>query len=566
MAIPPFRPAQSPYTRYQDPHHGPLMFGLIVAAWLIAGVVGHDPWKPDETEYFGIVYAMLQSGDWLVPAMAGSVDLSRPPLYFAVAAAFARAFDGLLPLHDGARLATAFFMGLTFLFTGLAARELYGKGYGRMGVLVLLGSLGLIIRGHQILPEVALLAGAAMTVHGLALGLRLPGAGGVVLGVGVGLAFMAEGLLAPVIAVLVVAILPLVSRQWRTRNMAASVAVAAAVALPWLAIWPYLLHARSPELFRLWIDSDLGRLPGVASVPMASAAYYVTALPWFAWPALPLALWALWHEGRAGLAHPGMHLPLIAFAVVLVGASLSPGARDVEGLPLLLPLALLGTAGVYTLRRGAANSMYWFAVMGFTALAIAAWFYWTPLALTVPDRLFRHLDRMRPGYNFGFRPLAFAFGLLLTVGWIALVTRLRRNAQRPIIAWAAGVTLVWGLMMSLLIGYIDHSKSYRTVVSSLRTAIPERYNCMAGLRLGPDQRAMLHYYAGVIAKPVAGFDVTDCEALLQVGHPDTWIDPERGWERVWEGRRPRDKTELWALYLRKPPAAAPPPKRPARRR
>lgn len=564
MAIPPFRLPESSYTRYQEPHHGPLMFALIVLAWLIAGVVGHDPWKPDETEYFGIVYSMIGSGDWLVPVLAGVPELDKPPLYFAVAAVFARAFEGVLPLHDGARLATAFFMSITFLCTGLAAREFYGKDYGRMGVLVLLGCLGLIIRGHQVLPEVALLAGSAAVIYGLALGLRLPGAGGVILGTGMGVAFLSEGLLAPVIGVLVVAVLPLVSRIWRTRNMLACVLVATAVAAPWLLIWPWLLHARSPELFRLWLETDLGRFPGVAGVSLAGATYYLKALPWFAWPALPLALWALWHEGRAGLRHPGIHLPLIAFLVVLAGASLSPGSRDVEGLPMLLPLALLGTAGVYTLRRGAANSMYWFALMGFSALALAAWFYWTPLALTVPDRLFNHLDRMRPGYNFGFRPVAFGFGLLLTLGWIALVARLRRNAQRPVIAWAAGVTLVWGLLMSLLLGYIDHSKSYRTVVSSLRTAIPERYDCMAGLRVGTDQRAMLHYYAGIITRPVNGFDHAECELLLQVGHPDDWIDPEGGWERVWEGRRPRDKTELWALYVKK--AEAPAPKRPARRR
>lgn len=567
MAIPAFRPAESPYTRYRDSHHGPLPFALIVLAWLLAGVVGHHPWKPDETEHFGIVYWMLTSGDWLVPTLAGTPELAKPPLYYWVAAWLARAFEGVLPLHDGARLATALFMGLTFLFTGLAARELLGRGYGRMAVLVLLGCLGLIIRGHQVLPETALLAGAAAVLYGLALGLRRPGAGGVILGCGFGVAFMAEGLLAPAIGVAVLALLSAVSPLWRSRNALACILVAAAVAAPWLTVWPYLLNARSPELFRLWLAADLGRFPGVARVTLDGALYYVRALPWFAWPALPLAAWALWHEGRGGLRHPGIHLPLIAFVVVLAGASLSPGPRDVEGLPMLLPLALLGAAGVYTLRRGAANSMYWFSVMGFSALALAAWFYWTPLALGHPDRLFRHLDRMRPGYQFGFRPWAFAAGVLLTVGWIVLVTRLRRNAQRPVIAWAAGVTVVWGLMMSLLVGYIDHAKSYRTVVSSLRTAIPERYDCMASLRMGTAQLAMLHYYAGIVTRPVDGFERADCQLLLQSGNPDDWIDPEGGWEQVWEGRRPRDKNELWALYVRQPPAPPPAaPKRPARRR
>ena len=37
--------------------------------------------------------------------------------------------------------------------------------------------------------------------------------------------------------------------------------------------------------------------------------YYLKNLPWFAWPALPLALWTLWIRGRGfngGLGPPGV--------------------------------------------------------------------------------------------------------------------------------------------------------------------------------------------------------------------------------------------------------------------
>ena len=99
-----------------------LFLGMLCAVWLLTGLIGHDPWKPDEAYSFGLVYHILKNGDWLVPTLAGDVFLERPPLYYWTAAIFAKMFSPVLPLHDGARLATGFYMGLTLLLTGLTGR------------------------------------------------------------------------------------------------------------------------------------------------------------------------------------------------------------------------------------------------------------------------------------------------------------------------------------------------------------------------------------------------------------------------------------------------------------
>src|ERR1700688_2852132 len=81
-------------------------------SWLVLGLIGHDPWKPDEAYTLGLVYHIVHSGDWVVPALAGEPFIEKPPLYFVTAALFAKAFSWLVPLHDGARLATAFYICL----------------------------------------------------------------------------------------------------------------------------------------------------------------------------------------------------------------------------------------------------------------------------------------------------------------------------------------------------------------------------------------------------------------------------------------------------------------------
>jgi 4-amino-4-deoxy-L-arabinose transferase-like glycosyltransferase len=104
-----------------------VMLGLLCLVWLGTGLVGHDPWKPDDAYSFGIVYSLLQSNDWLTPAIAGEPFMANPPLFYWTAAIFAKLFASVLPLHDAARLASGFYSGLTLLFLGLAGRKLYGE-------------------------------------------------------------------------------------------------------------------------------------------------------------------------------------------------------------------------------------------------------------------------------------------------------------------------------------------------------------------------------------------------------------------------------------------------------
>src|SRR6185503_17383805 len=47
------------------------LFLLVCAAWLLPGLVGHDPWKYDEAVVFGVVTEMLRTGDWLTFRIAG---------------------------------------------------------------------------------------------------------------------------------------------------------------------------------------------------------------------------------------------------------------------------------------------------------------------------------------------------------------------------------------------------------------------------------------------------------------------------------------------------------------
>lgn len=529
-----------------------LLLVLLCAAWILPGLVGHDPWKPDEAHTFGVVYEILRGGSWVVPRLAHEPFLANPPLFYLTAAACAKLFSFALPLHDGARLATGLWIAVTLVFSALAGRELYGTRYGAVSALLLLGCFGLVVRAHQLLADTALLAGFAMAYYGFAAALRRPVAGGLWIGTGAGVGFLANGLLAPVVLGVTALLLPVICRDWRGRSYAATLGVAAAASAPWLTVWPVLLYLREPALFESWLwDANLAYYFRTAPGTRTGTWYYLGILPWYAFPVWLLALWMLWGSRARGLARPAIVLPLTGFAVTLVALSASSDARELYALPLLIPLSLLAVPAPETLRRGAAGAWYWFSATAFTFFLVVFWFYWSGLELGVPAQLHQHLHRIRPGYAPGFRWLPFTVGVAYSLFWFTVLASFRKSPMRPVVVWAAGLTTTWALMTTLFLGWADNAKSYRGMIASMQQALPKQYDCMSSRYLGEPQRAMLHYFAGIITyREEVPSRKRACDLLLVQGISEVETAPPGRWKEIWEGARPGDKDERYRLYRR----------------
>ena len=505
--------------------------GAILAAWLAAGLVGHDPWKPDEAYTFGLVYHILQHNDWLVPTLAGEPFVEKPPLFYWTAALFANALGDVLPLHDGARLAAAFYVALTLVFTYLTAKDWCHAPIA--AVLVLAGSLGYLQHAHQLITDNALMAGIALGLYGLAR------ASGVALGTGAGIAFLSKGLLGPGMLALVAILLPLF-REWRTGAYVRSLLIALVAFVPWALIWPLLLYRESPALFHEWFwVNNVGRFTGEAGLGgVLDHAHYAKALVWFALPAWPLALWALW---RDRLASPLVQLGTVAFIVMLAVLSAASSARTLYGLPLLLPLAFLAAVGLESVPGWLARPLELGALALGAILGLALWLGW--LAYLLAGWLPAALESFSPGYVPQFDPIATGAALMITVLWLAAL-RLSLPAR-----WLAAVTLVWGLAMTLWLPWLDHAKSYRGMIADMQRVRPKG-ECVTARNLTEPQRAMFHYYAGIEASR------RDCPLLLFHTPSAQAPAPGESWQLRWRGTRPGDSKEFFWLYERSRALAA----------
>ena len=537
-----------PLTAYIAQRPG-VVASVLCALWILPGLLGRDPWKPDEAFILGVVHQMLVSGDWTIPTLAGEPFLRHPPFYYLSAAVAGKVLSPLLPLHDAVRLVNVVYSALTFWLLAQAAKELYGAGREWLAPVLLLSSIGLVFPAHLLVPDNALLTAFAAGCHGLALALRRPQAGGLIAGTGIGLAFLAKGTAGAATLAIACALLPAFAPRYRTRAMPGAGLTMLLAALPWVAAWPAILYFSAPQLFGDWLSADLGRYfgGGLPRSERASFFYYLGVLPWFAWPALPFAAWSLWH-GRKQLADPAFAVPLTMFGVALIVLSGSHERREILALPLLAPLALLAIPRLSSVPRGGQYAFFWFSIAFFLFFIAAIWFYWIAIEFGVPARLAAHMARLEPGYEPSISvPMMIVAGIL-TAAWITFMFNVRRSPERPLLAWAVGATAFWGVLMTLGIGYVDNAKSYREMVGSLRAALPEKYGCIVSISLGESQRALLHYFGDIVTRRVeAGHSPQACDLLFTEGTTERG-EMTRPWELVWEGHRAGDGRERYRLY------------------
>ncbi len=513
---------------------------LLSLLWVCFGLVGHAPWKPDELQTISVVKHFLEGGSWVVPSMAGEPFLEKPPLYYLSAAAFAKLLSPLLAVHDAARIATGLWMALTLTLVGMAGRELWGLGSGRQATLLFLGSIGLVFSAHTLNPDVAGLAGYAMALYALALAPRKPLRAGLLLGTGAGIGFLARGLL-PLETIMAVALLlPLLFCHWRSRSHLLVLGIAVLAASPWIAPWLIALK-HQPALFQAWLDASKGSM---------AFGYFAKTLSWYAWPALPLAAWTLW---RFKPDHPSIQLALLFFLTLFIILGISAGSRDIHALPLLLPIALLATPAVDTLRRGAASALDWFGVMLFGTFGFLAWLGWFAMMTGTPEKLSQRMHKLSLAYIPQFGWTAFLFALVLTVVWMGVVFKANKRTNRAAVTdWAIGMTMVWGLVMTLWLPWLDATKSYTGVFESLRKAMPANYACVYGRNLGDSQRAALDYHADIRVQRFETAQALSCDLyLIQDERGQAKIDPGPDWQLIWAGKRPSDRHESFRLFQRR---------------
>lgn len=546
---------------------------LLCALYVLPGFLGRDPWRHADAAGFGVALSMARGGlaDWLIPNIAGEAAPGTGPLPFWVGAAAARA----LPfLDEHTAIIGAAMAGLVLLFFAFwyatyalarrpgvlpadplgasASRIDFGRAIADSSLLVLLATIGVIARVHETTADAAQLVVCGLFVLGAARALDRPVSGGLLAGAAIGASVMTRGLLPAGALLLTAAALPLASRPYRlvaTRWLGASLPAALVVG----ALWPAALWW-SGEPGQVHLAAWLAWHRSLVAPPSAEDfAYLLRTLPWYFWPAWPIALWALL-RWRGRLAEPAIALPLAMLAsLAAVSALGANGPGNQLLLAASLPLAMLAAMGLPTLRRSVVSLIDWFAVMTYSLIGFVVWAYWIAFVTGIPPRMAFRASLIAPGFAPQWIVVDVALGLLASAAWLALVRW--RVSRHPPMIWRAvvlssgGLVLAWFLLMTLWLPAFNERNTYRDVAQRAAQALPDRYDCVATRGLGSAQRATLHYFGrirfGRAGEACGWLIVQDTGPLAR-----TAPGPLPGWTLHWEGSRLRDRDERLRLYRR----------------
>lgn len=524
------------------------VLAALLAIYIFTGLVGHDPWKHDDAISIGVAFDIFARGNWLTPQLAGQA-YPDAPFYYWVAATTAHLFSWLLPTHDAARLASGLFTLLSLQFILLAARELHGRDYAAAAPLLLAGSIGFLFHAHEAQPMLAALAAHTAAYWSLTLLRRRPRQAIVVTGTAIALSLLANGLL-PALTLLPVILLTVWHADNRKR-CAAQIAAAIVLATAIVALWLVPLQYRAPGYLTALLHNEFAALQNPAN-PLIGIPRYLNLLLWYAWPALPMAAWALWSKRRA-MCTSEIALPVLSFVAVLLILGLLVELRSSAALLLLPPLVLLAVPGVGTLRRGAANAFDWFGMMTFTFFLSICWIIWGALVFGWPARLARQAVRLHPGFVGQIDLLAAAFALALSLIWFWMIATSPRSPMRGTMHWMAGLTLFWVLVATLLMPWIDYGKTYRSIATGMAKALPPKVDCIVNANLPNAVLGTLDYFSGIRTVPLTSTSAGKCHWLVMYGEPrDAKKMAEAGWRKAWEGNRPSDRraSEKTRLYRR----------------
>lgn len=535
---------------------------LLCAAYVLPGVFGRAPWRNADISTTALMVAMAEGRTpWWAPQLGG-VSVDAAPLPHALGAAAVWLLSPWVEPSFAARLPSVLLLILTlactwyaafllarteaaqpvtFAFGGEATHVDYARAIADCALLALLSTLGLLLLGHEVTPELAQLAATSLLLWGMAAAPYRTGTARAALLLSLPM-LAASG--APMIAAcLGVAVAVIAARSQYEQARAA---------IPWIAV---------STLAAVAVGSWLGQWhwTHAAAIKLGALPKTLQMMAWFLWPSWLLAVWTLWRWRRQSL-HRHITVPLSLVVVAVLASLLMNGSQ--RALLLSLPaMAVLAAFALPTVKRSTGSAIDWFSMCLFTASALFVWVAYLSLQTGMPSWPAQRVERLYGNFQLPFEPLALILALVGSLAWLGLVrwrTGRHRSAMwKSLVLPASGVALTWLLLMTLLLPLVDHTRGMKTWAQSLAPYVV-RDACIAAPGIPMPYVAALELH-GAWRVDAATLDLSKstCKTALQKRSVSSTSDAPSGWREVGRVRRPSDRQEVTVVLQRAPAVRRP---------
>jgi hypothetical protein len=551
------------------------MFSGLLAAYILPGLFARDPWSLEDASAFGVMWTMAHgsAAEWWLPSVVGVLVPEEGPLPFWIGALLIRLFGGVVGDIVAARLVTVLWFVLAttclwyttyrlarrpeaqpvaFAFGGEANSRDYGRMLADIAVLLMLATIGIVLRMHETVAETAVFAWVSALLLALAVSLEDQWKGTIGAAAALAAIALTRGWL-PAGTLLIASVIFLLSFG---THRALRVVVLIAVAVGLFSLWPIAAHTTTPQSVLYFDDWWAWHARELAGPNVTSFMWLLRNVGWYTWPVWPFALWTL-YSWRSFWRRPHVLLPLLLTIAALLAVLITADPSDRELIVAVPAMVVLGTFSVSTLRRAADNAIDWFSLALFTFTLIAIWVYFGAWNAGVPPKMADSVARLVPGLEPSAPIIATAIALAATGAWTFLV--LWRVRVRPPMLWrgpmlaASGLAVVSVVIVSIYGAPIEYSRSYASTAAVLAEQVKRvgGDSCVQGHHLPLGIRAMLAYHGGLRFGPQHAAPVS-CRVAIQRDSQRTPTDDEPlvGWNVVYEFTRRARYDELFRVWVR----------------
>lgn len=574
-----FKTANPLRLNQQDVARLPAQYLLLIAAlYIIAGLAWRGVWR-QEAASLGTMLTMAHgsSGDWLYPNISGLYHSIFGPLPYWLGALSIQIFSSFANPFHSAQIAIAIQDAVSIYLLWLSVYRLgrrsemqpqelaFGgqpnpQAYGRMladsAVLLFIATYGIATSAHDTSEGATVLLVFMLWLCGAISSLERPTTGRWLWGFG--LAGMGLTLPFGLFVFFMLATLGvLFSTHWRAHSFQVApvlIALGAGLPLAWL-----LQLSDNQDFFSSWLDNQR-----ISPLSTENAKFFARNIFVFTWPIAPFGLWCLW-RWRARW-NPMMVLGGITLITPLLHVLITGHRFSLSMLTFVPSLLILAPFGLATLNRGRANIIDWFSVITFTIFAIGVWLMWIASWTGFPAQWAHNIYKLAPQFTPQFKWWPFIIATLASCAWIFLLfwrrTHENRAIWKSIVFSSGGLVLVWTLLATLGMPWLDYTRNYEPVGRSLSQLIPSQVSCVRGVNLSQSARGAIYYYAKVpFVSNDATFDGVICPYIItheenlganhRVSINQTIKFNQAQWSVVWTGERITERDNFLVLLRQK---------------
>lgn len=527
----------------------PWLLFLLVMIWISGTAFFHSPWEPYEPFVLAVVKGILINNSWIVPYVANAPYLEIQPFYFWIFAAILKLFNihNIVSIANSVRIInTMIIFGIVFL-TGRTGSKLSAYKNGRTTVLILVSTIGFINNAYQLSPNILILLGFSLYLYSLERCDELPGLSACLLFIGlffISISFTFEFI---AIALFLLLLMPCVSKSWRNINYLYTTSIGFSLFAVVFLMYSYQLFQVNSDFFEAWKFRY-----SVLSVWQNYHFYsqliqVISALSWYILPGWILVMWTLYKRKKAIFEDKMIVLNLSLTLLILIFALFSSRSIESNLFPLVLPIAMLGSLEIDSIRISVGALFNWFSIFIFGLIGLIIWFLYFVLIFNYPKNIAIQLSYYSQNYHYNFNIWQLLAAIIITVIWLFMITRRHIRGRELISNWASGTTFVLILFMALCLPWFDAVLSFKDIVHN-STKYLEKTQCIATNGNYSSQSALWYYYENLNLLPsFLNINFTLCNQAIVVTDDIRQIDMPN-WKILWVGHRPIDKKYYYVIH------------------